>query len=250
MNELFAILGRWENAIFLVPALVAVLFMLLQIVGFGMDSAAHAGDVGHGHDVGHSHDHGHDHDHDHDHAHGHEHGHVHAHDNVHAPQQGVVSAVLTWLNVGRAPFMIVFQVLLLAFGIFGVLGTSALARWGGGVKGWPAIGMTAPVALIGAAFAARVVGGLFARHLPTFESKRVSARSLLGIEAEVASEVIDAQGGRAAARDAQGDVFTVFCNLEPGAPTAKRGEKVLLVSYRPADDRYTVKPVARTTEVS
>jgi hypothetical protein len=242
MHELSTILGRWESAVFLVPAVVAVLFMLLQIIGFGMDSLS-----GHGHGFDHGHDHehgpGHEHHHDHDHDH-HHHGHGHAHDHHHVDAKpGFVSAVLTWFNVGRAPFMIVLEVLLLGFGVVGVTGVSALAT-SGGMRGWPAIALTFPVALIGGAFLAKVVGGLIAKHLPTFESKGTTSRSLVGTTAEVASAEVTAEGGRASARDAQGDLYTVFCRLAPGLPAAKRGERVLLVAYAPEEDRYTVKPVA------
>jgi hypothetical protein len=215
--------------------------------------AGHDHDFGHDHDhdFGHDHDHdhdlGHDHDHDHDVGHDHDLGHAHDHQHVEPPHQGVLSAVLTWFNIGRAPFMIVCEVLLVAFGVFGVAGTTALAEWDG-MRGWPAIGFTMPVALIGAALTTKLVSGLFARYLPTFESKRVSSRSLVGLQAEVASEEVSAEGGRASVRDAQGDLYTIFCRLEAGSPSAKRGDRVVLVAYHADDDRYSVKPVVGKVE--
>jgi ABC-type nickel/cobalt efflux system permease component RcnA len=248
MSEFLQIVARWENAFFVVPALVAILFMLLQMVGFGMDSISGGG---HEHDVGHGHDHGHDHDHHHEpgHDHHHEPGHDHAHDAAHAhdhhhvePQpQGFVSAMLTWFNIGRAPFMIVFEVLFLSFGFIGVGLTSALSAHDG-TRGWPAIALSVPLALVGAALVTKLVSNSIAKHLPTFETKRTSSRALVGAVAEVASEEVTADGGRALARDPHGDPFNVFCRLEAGAPAAKRGQKVKLVAYDAASDRYTVKP--------
>jgi hypothetical protein len=264
MSDFLLILSRPENLWFLVPAIVAILFMLLQIVGFGADSlsgkaegldAGHDHDVGHDHDhdvghdhdhdVGHDHDHDHDHDADHDHDHHHEvaHGHAHDHHHVEPAQQGLVSAVLTWFNVGRAPFMIVVETLLLSFGAFGIAGTTILGRYQG-IHGREAVLMTLPAALVLGALTAKFVSGFFARHLPTFESKRVTSRALVGLTAEVASEEVTTEGGRASAKDPQGDQFTVFCRLPAGMAAVKRGEKVMIVEYDPREDRYTVKPVA------
>ena len=274
MDEFLAILGRWENVAFLVPATVGILFMLLQLVGFGLDqlfaggpeheidagadhdvdagtdvdsehdldlgevgSDADLGDVGQEADAGEV---GHDAEVAADHGIG---GYAHDHHHVEPAGSGLLAAVLTWFNIGRAPFMVVFETLLIGFGVLGIGCTTALAELEG-TRGWAALGLSFPVALVGAALLAKTVSGFFARHLPTFESKRVTARSLVGTVAEVTSERMDDGGGRALAQDAAGDLYTVFCRLAPGSPPARRGERVLLVSYRPDDDRYVAKPLA------
>jgi hypothetical protein len=251
MNELMTSLARPENAVFVVPAIVAVLFAVLQVVGGGLDAAAghgHGFDVaGHGHAHGlggHVHAHGHAHTHAHDPHHPHDHAHhgPHSHEHPH-PRPGLAQAVLLWLNVGKAPLMIVLEVLLLAFGIFGVLGADAL-RARGAASGWPATAITFVPALALAAFVAKGAGAAIARTMPTFETKGMTARSLVGTTAEVASEEVTAEAGRASARDAAGDLYTVFCRLAPGATPAKKGERVVLVDYVADGDRYTVKPVA------
>ncbi|HVY60524.1 MAG TPA: hypothetical protein VHF22_02675, partial [Planctomycetota bacterium] len=112
-----------------------------------------------------------------------------------------------------------------------------------GLRGWYASAITFPPALIAAAFVAKGTGALIGRYMPTFETKGTTARSLVGTTAEVASTEVTAETGRASARDAAGDLYTVFCRLEPGAPPVKRGDKVVLVSYSPDGDRYTVKPL-------
>lgn len=239
MAELFAAVGRWENILFLVPATVGLLFMFLQFVGFGLDQWGGGHEVDHDidHDV--DHDIGHDVDHDHDIAP----GHAHDHHDVHVGEgHGLLAAVLTWFHVGRAPFMVIAQTLLLSFGLFGVLGTTVLGRTQG-LHGWPAVGLAAAFSLVAAALSTKALAGAFARWLSTFETKKVTARTLVGATAEVASEVVDERTGRAAARDAQGDLYTVFCRTAPGAPPIKRGDRVVLVAYHADDDRYTVKPL-------
>ena len=84
------------------------------------------------------------------------------------------------------------------------------------------------------------------RRLPlrvTFAQRTTSA-TLVGLTAEVASEEVTGEGGRAMAKDAQGDQFTVFCRLPPGVPPVKHGAKVSIVEYESKQDRYVVKPVA------
>jgi hypothetical protein len=138
---------------------------------------------------------------------------------------------------------VILETLFLAFGIFGVAGTTYLAR-AEGLAGARAVGLAGAFALVLAAIAAKLVSGAFARWLPTFETKRVTSRSLVGSRAEVASERVDEAGGRAAARDGAGDLYTVFCRTAPGARAALRGETIELVDYDPETDRYTVKPLA------
>jgi len=244
METLLNILARPENLVFLVPAIVAVLFMMLTLVGFGADSMGGKAegigvDHGHGHEHGPGHDHDHDHDHDHVHA---ADGHAHDH-HVDPPSQGFVSAVMTWFNIGRAPFMIVVEAFLLSFGAWGVVGTTVLARTQG-LVGRSAVLMTVPAALVLGALTAKILSGFIARNLPTYQSKRTTSRSLVGLAGEVASEEIGEGGGRASVKDAQGDQFVVFCRLAPGVPSVKRGGKVELTEYDAKNDRYVVKPVA------
>lgn len=268
MEELLTSLFLPHNAVFVVPAVVAILFMAMQIVGAGFGDGgadhdhggldgAHVGehgvDPGHvdvhdggvGHvdgdvdgdvDVdGHVHVHG---GHDHGHLHGHDHGHAHV-----GTGKDPLTAVLMWFNVGRAPLMVVLEILLLSLGLYGVVGSWALHQWSG-IAGWNATALTAPAALAAAALTAKIASSFFARYLPTFETKHVTSRSLVGLTAEVASEEVNAESGRASAKDAAGDLYTVFCKMAPGSPPAKRGESVVLVAYAPDVDRYTVKPAA------
>jgi hypothetical protein len=257
MSEILTLLGRWENVAFLVPATVGVLFMLLQFVGLGLDQVGGDHDADADADLDHDLDHGvdadidhdveveadHDIDVDHDHDLDTAVGHAHDHHTVEPGGPGVLTAILVWFNVGRAPFMVILETLFLAFGVFGVFGTTVLAREEG-MTGWPAVGLAAAFSTVAAALSAKLVSGAFARWLPTFETKRVTTRSLVGAVAEVASAEIDGQGGRAAARDGRGDLYTVFCRTAPGASAAKRGERVKLVGYDVASDRYIVKPMA------
>jgi hypothetical protein len=144
MENLVRLLGRWENVPFLVPATVGLLFMLLQFVGFGLDQLGAESDVDGDadadadldgglaaidHDVDHDLDHDLDQDVDHDVDHDAD-GVAHAHDHhtVEPAGPGLLAAVLTWFNVGKAPFLVILETLFLAFGIFGVAGTTYLAR--------------------------------------------------------------------------------------------------------------------------
>ncbi len=260
MPEFLQSLNRWENLLFLVPIFFGFFFMMLQFVGAGLDHLLHIGGgagvekvvhVGVEKDV-----------------------HVHVEKDVHvgidkdihvgvdkdvhlekelgpggaAPASpGLFTSVLVFFNLGRVPFTVVLMVLLFSFGILGLVATRFITRWDGSA-GLALLLKAFPIAFVGSCLVTKGASQVFARYLPTLETKRVTPRTLLGTTAEVASAEVTADGGRAHAKDAEGDLFTVFCRLAPGAPAARRGEKVLLVDHDAKQNLYTVKPVAAAAE--
>lgn len=161
---------------------------------------------------------------------------------AHAPAAGWLHAVLAWLNVGRAPLVVVLQQLLLHVGLWGV-GALWVLRRTQELSGGRALLLAGPFALAAGAFTTKAVTGLVARLLPVQSGKQVTRRSLVGARARVSSAALDERGGRATVRDAQGDLYTVFCRLSPGLGPVPRGGEVELVAYEPERDRYLARPL-------
>lgn len=161
----------------------------------------------------------------------------------------VLVSILTWLNVGRVPFMVVFHTVLLFFAIYGLVGTDVLQRQTGW-QGWLLLGITAPAAFALALVTARLVAGAIARFVPINSNKRTGPHALLNRNGRVVSGQITATAGRVRVRDADGDVFTVHAILDAELPPLSRGARVHLLRYDSATKTYRVKPVANTQSQS
>jgi hypothetical protein len=136
------------------------------------------------------------------------------------------AALLSWLNVGRVPFLILL-----------ILGLAAFALAGFALQGLAAAlvaPLPAPLAAIAALAAAvpvlRVATRVLARLIPRDESYAVSADDLVGATAEVTLGPLD-QGlpGQVRALDRHGNAHLLRARAAPDAPAMPAGARVLLV---------------------
>lgn len=133
---------------------------------------------------------------------------------------------LSWLNVGRVPFLVLLIVALAVFAIAGfVLQAAAgalvapLPAW---VAGIVAVALTVP--------ALRSSSRVLARVIPKDESYVITADDLIGTTAEVTLGPLDAGlPGQVRAVDRHGNTHFLRARAAPDAPSMARGDRVLLV---------------------
>ncbi|WP_232630812.1 OB-fold-containig protein [Methylobacterium sp. Leaf118] len=136
------------------------------------------------------------------------------------------AALMSWINLGRVPFLILL-----------ILGLAAFALAGFVLQGLAAA-LVAPlpaalaVLLAGAATvpALRVSTRAVARLIPRDESYVVSADDLIGVTAEVTLGPLD-QGlpGQVRAVDRHGNTHFLRARAAPDAPAMESGARVLIV---------------------
>ncbi|GJD77911.1 OB-fold-containig protein [Methylobacterium gregans] len=149
------------------------------------------------------------------------------------------AALLSWLNVGRVPFLILL-----------ILGLAAFALAGFALQGLAAAlvaPLPVPLAVLAAGAAAlpvlRVSTRVLARLIPRDESYAVSADDLVGAIAEVTLGPLD-QGlpGQVRALDRHGNPHLLRARAAPDAPAMPAGARVLLVDR--ADGVFVAIPAA------
>ncbi|MBI4575267.1 MAG: DUF1449 family protein [Planctomycetes bacterium] len=191
----FEMLDHTYNAIFIVPLVVGFLLILFQMMGFSLgkvlsgvetDGDAHVdGDVHADADA----------DADAD-AHVDGDG-LHHGLEAHAGAGGALFHALSFFNIGRVPFMVVLECLMLTFGGLGISMTALLGEHlGGGAV--LVLAASVPVALVGSVATTKCLSAFFARYLPTLETTALSGHALVGLAGEVVSPRLDARGGGAA----------------------------------------------------
>ncbi|MEE7457014.1 hypothetical protein MPAR168_20370 [Methylorubrum populi] len=149
------------------------------------------------------------------------------------------AALMSWINRGRVPFLILLILALAAFALAGfVVQTLAAAV----VAPLPA---ALAVVLAGAATvpALRLSTRTVARLIPRDESYVVSAEDLIGATAEVTLGPLD-QGlpGQVRTVDRHGNTHFLRARAAPGAPAMESGARVLIVDR--ADAVYVAVPAA------
>lgn len=149
------------------------------------------------------------------------------------------AALLSWLNVGRVPFLILL-----------ILGLAAFALAGFALQGLAAAlvaPLPAPLAVPAAGAAAlpvlRVSTRVLARLIPRDESYAVSAADLVGATAEVTLGPLD-QGlpGQVRALDRHGNPHLLRARAAPDALPMPAGARVLLVDR--SDGVFVAIPAA------
>ncbi|HEY9218920.1 MAG TPA: hypothetical protein VIO94_12780, partial [Phenylobacterium sp.] len=80
-------------------------------------------------------------------------------------------SLLSWLNVGRMPLLMLLVVFLMLFGVIGLIGQRLVMAVTGGLA--PAL-LAAPLALIGAVPLTRIVGRWLAEVMPHDETTAVA----------------------------------------------------------------------------
>ena len=250
----------WWNLVFIVPFLLAVLYLAVYAVSgvtFGEGEMELAGDL-HAEidaDADADLDHDLDGDVDHDLEAGAEHelnGEAHAgvETNGEAETGGAHMVgggrelpfhlgVMSWLGLGRVPLSILLMVLLITWGVIGFIANvilSPLMPWP-----WLAVLGSLPAAGLGSAFITRGVVRVVGRFLPTMETYARRTGELVGTAGEATYD-IDHQFGMAHVRDSRGDLFQVACRVYPDDKPIQKGTKVLLVDYDDDQKWFFVTP--------
>jgi hypothetical protein len=218
----------WWNLIFVLPAIGALLYLLLLATG------AVAGDTG---DV--------DADLDADLDPGDFHGIEHAIGEAGTAPDGTTSSpggllhVLSLVGVGRAPLSLLLISFCFLWGLLGWLGNAAL----GAVIASPAIFIwpSLALALIGSLILTRLLAGGLHRLLPATETYAVSNRQLVGRLASVRFSVT-ASSGTAQLYDDQGRMHEVPVRVLPGEAPIPAQSSVVLWRYDPVTNTFLVTP--------
>ncbi len=138
-------------------------------------------------------------------------------------------SLLSWINVGRLPLLMLVVVFLFAFGMTGLVGQSVVAALLGAPASWL---LAVPVAFAVALPVTRVFGRGVARIMPRDETSAVSRDSLVGrVAVIVTGEARHANAAQARVRDAHGQTHYVMVEPDNVAEVFAEGASVLLVRH-------------------
>jgi hypothetical protein len=210
-----AFLNHWWNLPFLVMLGLCGVFFLLQAVGLLGGDADHDVSVDHDADV--------DADVDHD---------VDA--DADAGEGGMTAGwqgALSFLGVGRVPFMVIWVTLFLFTGFSGIfLNRVLFVRAQGAYRGWWLALVSLASALVGVV-AVRVFSRLAARLVDVGGRGATAKHELAGKVGVVASPLLDARHGEIRVHDDRGNELLLHGSVRPGDASLPHGTKVVLVSY-------------------
>ncbi|MCS6862520.1 MAG: YqiJ family protein [Abditibacteriales bacterium] len=236
-------LFEWYNLIYTLPFGLAVFYLLvttaLGLIGGDSHDLGHDHDAHVDHDVDVEADHAvevhaehdveahaeHDVDHDAAHeAHG-NHGHGFAHD------------ALAFLGAGKVSFMLMVELFLLSWGVFGWIFNGLLQPILKRPEAFivPSVGLT----LLTSALFTRLTTGLVGKIIPKEESFALTRQQLVGLTGRTIFSV-DHDSGAAHVRDQFGTLHQVACRTIGGGEIP-RGREVLLVKYVAERDYYLVE---------
>lgn len=136
-------------------------------------------------------------------------------------------SLLSWINVGRLPLLMLIVVFLFAFGMTGLIGQRVVAA----VLEQPAPWfLAAPAAFAVALPVTRVFGRGVARIMPRDETTAVSRDSLVGrVAVVVTGEARPESPAQARVRDQHGQAHYVMVEPDNAADVFAEGTSVLLV---------------------
>jgi len=218
----------WWNLIFVLPAVGALLYLLLLATG---TIAGDTGDVDAGLDA----------DLDPGDVHGIEHAFSGggASADGEPAQSGGVMHILSLAGVGRAPLSLLLVSFAFLWGFLGWLGNIIF----GSVIDSPALFIwpSLALALIGSLVLTRLLAGALHRLLPATETYAVSNRQLVGRLASVRYGVTDSTGS-AQLYDDQGRMHEVPVRILPGETPIPAQSSVVLWRYDPDSNAFLVTP--------
>lgn len=136
-------------------------------------------------------------------------------------------SLLSWLNVGQLPLLMLIVVFLFAFGMTGLIGQRIFAAALGGPAPWL---LAVPTAFAAALPTTRVFAAAVARIMPPDESSAVSRESLVGrIAVIVTGEARPGSAAQGRVRDAYGKDHYVMVEPDNAGEVFEQGSSVLLV---------------------
>lgn len=138
-------------------------------------------------------------------------------------------SLLSWINVGRLPLLMLVVVFLFSFGMTGLIGQRVVAAVIGQPGPWF---LATPLAFAVALPVTRVFGRGVARIMPRDETSAVSRDSLVGrVAVIVTGEAAHASAAQARVRDEHGQVHYVMVEPDNAADIFTQGSSVLLVRH-------------------
>lgn len=153
-------------------------------------------------------------------------------DGIEAPDGDVnveTPSLLSWINVGRLPLLMLIVVFLFAFGMTGLIGQRVVAAILGQPGPWL---LAAPLALAAALPVTRIFGRGVAKVMPRDETSAVSRDSLVGrVAVIVTGDARHASSAQARVRDEHGQVHYVMVEPDNAADVFAEGSSVLLVRH-------------------
>lgn len=136
------------------------------------------------------------------------------------------AALMSWINLGRVPFLIL---LILALAVFALAGFVVQGLATALVAPLPVL-LAVPIAAAATLPALRVSTRAIARLIPRDESYAVTADDLVGATAEVTLGPLDhGLPGQVRAVDRHGNTHFLRARAAPDAPAMENGARVLLV---------------------
>lgn len=138
-------------------------------------------------------------------------------------------SLLSWINVGRLPLLMLIVVFLFAFGMTGLIGQRIIAAILGQPVAWF---LAAPAAFAVSLPLTRVFGRGVSRIMPRDETTAVSREGLVGrVAVIVTGEARIASAAQARVRDQHGQVHYVMVEPDNAADVFAQGADVLLVRH-------------------
>ncbi|TCS15868.1 YqiJ family protein [Caulobacter sp. BK020] len=153
----------------------------------------------------------------------------HAPDGPHVDGDFDHPSLLSWLNVGRLPLLMLIVVFLFSFGLVGLILQQVIAGIFGKPGPW---WLAAPAAMAAALPFTRLFGRVVARILPQDETTAVSRETLVGRWATIVTG--KAQVGSAAqarVRDAHGQTHYVMIEPDDAGEVFEEGSQVIIVRH-------------------
>lgn len=154
----------------------------------------------------------------------------------HGGEAGLVTSGLVILGVGRAPFMLLMQLLVLLWGLTGVLLHQFFAAAGPAALLW-----SVPVSLVISVLGTRSFAQLFGRFFKQYESSAVKRGHIVGRSGRVVYPVTESEG-TVSVRDESGTLHRVRARTQHGILDS--GQQIIIVGYDPESRMYQVDDVA------
>jgi hypothetical protein len=160
----------------------------------------------------------------------------HDHEAVAGPGS-ILAAVLSFLGVGRVPLSILLMVLLLTWGMIGFILNYLL--WDRLASPALLVAVSISAAAIGSSLCTRLVSSAITRWLPLDAASVPRRHDLLGAVGEVILP-IDGSFGMASVRDERKTLLQVPCRRHSGDGVLEKGDKVRFVAYNGKQRMYYV----------
>ncbi len=146
------------------------------------------------------------------------------------------------MGVGTMPLSIVWQAFAVCFALGGITANAVYFSRAGALP-TSALAISAPVALVFAYVATRLVSRLFSRLVPASGKTSTSRKDLVGKAGVVISSKVNAEFGEVRVTDATGIVHRVICRVPEGDDPIPEGREVVFIEYDRAKDMLFVAPL-------